>query len=782
MATEERLPPACAFAISVLAERDQDPDAVPEEAVEAAQHHMVTCARCVASQIAQAQAESTASRKKKKMRRVFFDSNETQSTAQALLEERPSLVATNEQAGNTLASAPRQDTQRSLTVSPPQSSNEAGTQEIAVATASVESVGGTLDCQQCRQFLAEYADALDAGQPVAVLYPEVYEHLLHCDTGCLVLLDLFKQEAKANRKYKRRPVRDPFSAIGWELSGFFRAGQVPMSTQALAYGTLILLLLVASLSAFLGFNWSESRYHTPPTIVHPTPDGPGFSDGLKVFDACNGSAYQAKRDAARQMSQAAPSKADGLLTSALRTTQGDGSGCNAGEAAVYQEDLHVRQSGHPFGVVVVSFDSTAGDADPAGGSDRHHLYAAGTQELIGVSITQKQYNTAQMETPEAPLLYLVLANTTGTASGAGQVATMLASLAGDANYSQFGLLIDNTHPLLAVLGLGPSALIQDILPGMCRAGVPIIAPTISATSLSGQLEQVSLYNHCAPGFGFVRLAADDKLQGVLGANFAYIRLKAKNAALIYNPGDSSSETLVQSFSDHFSQNVDTHIVAQETTVAGDATGKDSGQVQRAHESIAAALNDAMRAKTRPDVIFAAVQTVDAYALAQAIAHLPQNQQPALIIGREAVQPTALQSLAQWAHQNQLAQPRVYVSVLAATQPKVVETWQKQFYASFCTSFAPAGSSCSSAAVLDQGALLFADGLESITTGLGTVKDATHLPTREQLVQKIKAAHFAGVSGPILFQGSSNLLLTNPKATPVLLSIQDDGSIQSAARL
>ena len=43
---EERLPPACAFAISVLAEYEQDPEAVPEEAVEAAQQHMATCARC----------------------------------------------------------------------------------------------------------------------------------------------------------------------------------------------------------------------------------------------------------------------------------------------------------------------------------------------------------------------------------------------------------------------------------------------------------------------------------------------------------------------------------------------------------------------------------------------------------------------------------------------------------------------------------------------------------------------------------------------------------------
>src|SRR5690242_1582057 len=49
MAIDQHLPPACAFAISVLVERDMDPEAVPEEAVEAAQHHLVTCVRCLAS-------------------------------------------------------------------------------------------------------------------------------------------------------------------------------------------------------------------------------------------------------------------------------------------------------------------------------------------------------------------------------------------------------------------------------------------------------------------------------------------------------------------------------------------------------------------------------------------------------------------------------------------------------------------------------------------------------------------------------------------------------------
>src|SRR5207247_9775941 len=48
---KEKLPPACAFAVSVLTDYDLEPDSVPEEAVEAAQQHMATCIRCLSNPI-----------------------------------------------------------------------------------------------------------------------------------------------------------------------------------------------------------------------------------------------------------------------------------------------------------------------------------------------------------------------------------------------------------------------------------------------------------------------------------------------------------------------------------------------------------------------------------------------------------------------------------------------------------------------------------------------------------------------------------------------------------
>ena len=173
----------------------------------------------------------------------------------------------------------------------------------------------------------------------------------------------------------------------------------------------------------------------------PTPDGIGISDGLRAYDACNANSYQDKRKAAQSLQSGDVSKARSLLTSAVSTAVTDTTGCNGAEAAIYLEDLQVRQSGHPYGMIVVSFDSGPGNADPHGGTDRHILYAAYTQELVGAFIAQQQYNLTQMQTPGAPLLYLVLANTTGVEQGALQIAEIAASLAsGSTSPQQLGLL------------------------------------------------------------------------------------------------------------------------------------------------------------------------------------------------------------------------------------------------------------------------------------------------------------------------------------------------------
>ncbi len=806
MAQDDLLPPACAFAISVLAERDADPDSVPEEAVEAAQQHMASCARCLSAPLISPGA-STLQRKKKKVRRAagldtpFETSIRTSHDEPAFplpsqFEPTPLLDIRTESAA--LAIAPDDfpqttqgtrvtGTQQELGTRAPVGMQQEETRPPTVHTAPAptgtemddrsvtDGVDRPLDCLECRQLLRDYAEAMEDGQNAEALYPEVQEHLFSCEAGCLVLLDLFRQEAKANRKNRRRPVRNPFSVMVWEVTGFFRGGLVPIAPRALAYGSLILLLLAAGFGVYLGVRWDDARYYHPAPTSIPTPDGIGLSDGLNIYDACNANSYAKKREAALTMQQGNFSKADGLLASATSAVSTDTTGCNGAEAAIYREDLHVRQSGRPFGMVVVSFDSGPGNADPRGGTDRHILYAAYTQELVGAFIAQQSYNAAQMQTAGAPLLYLVLANTAGVEQGALQVANSIATLTNNPDLQQFGLLARGNAPLLAVLGLGPSSLVQVVLPVLCRAGVPLIAPTATGLFIIDLLSQTSLYRHCKQGFAFVRFSPDDAHQSQWGADYAYTSLNARNAAIFYDPSNPSSAGSAQSFIASFSTHTGTRIVAQETAVASGLLDA-NGRPQASRADLLAAFNDALHAQPRPDLMYAPLLTNDVITLAQAIARLPQRQQPILVIGGEFVQPAALQELVQWARQQQLALPRIFVTLSSAVRPPGDGDWQKQFYASFCTSFATPGSFCSGAAALDQGALLFADGVEVVAKGVGSITTASQFPTTAQLVQRISQEKLAGVSCPISLHLWDNVLVTSTRVLPVILGIQQDGSI------
>ncbi|HKV59309.1 MAG TPA: hypothetical protein VJO32_13545, partial [Ktedonobacteraceae bacterium] len=218
------------------------------------------------------------------------------------------------------------------------------------------------------------------------------------------------------------------------------------------------------------------------------------------------------------------------------------------------------------------------------------------------------------------------------------------------------------------------------------------------------------------------------------------------------------------------------IVARETAVA-------SGQPQASPEDLLAGLKDALLAKPRPDLIFAPLLTNDVITLAQGIAQLPPAQQPILMIGGEFVHPAALQELVQWARQQQLTLPRIYASLISAVRPPDNNDWPKQFYASFCTSFAAPGTHCSGAGILDQGGLLFADGVEivarALTPAIGknTPTTVSTLPTRDTLAQLISNERFVGVSSPIRLHNFGGIMVTSTQVAPVIVGVQDDGSLQ-----
>jgi hypothetical protein len=262
----------------------------------------------------------------------------------------------------------------------------------------------------------------------------------------------------------------------------------------------------------------------------------------------------------------------------------------------------------------------------------------------------------------------------------------------------------------------------------------------------------------------------------LGANYAYNQLHVRNAAIFYDPSNPSSAGSEQGFNDTFKRFPNAHIVAYETAVASGLLDA-NGRPQASRDDLLAGLNDALNSKSRPGLIFAPLLTNDVITLAQAIARLPRDQQPILMIGGEFVQPGALQSLVQWAKQQKLALPRVFVALSSAVRPSTDNDWQKQFYSTFCTSFANPGSYCSGPAALDQGALFFGDSVEIIAQGIGPISDASKFPTTAALVKNISTEQFAGVSCPISLHLWDNVLVTSKRVFPIILGIQQDGSIQ-----
>jgi hypothetical protein len=711
---KEQVSPTCEFARSVLRDYAQDTDSVPEEALEAARQHAASCERCSQSTEELASVVS-ATRKQRKVRRHGND------------KTAPKLAA---------AKAP--------------------VAEITISATTDAPTG--LSCQQCQSQLPAFAEALEGGQDAEQLYPQVQAHFANCTTNCLLLLELLQQELRESQQAQPTHLRNPLSVMGWALVGFFRRCQFLVSAKLFSGSILALLVIFGVVGGSVGYLWSDALAH--PTVI--APDGIGLSDGLQIFDACNEIAFQKKRSAAQALRESKLKEAQQALKEALDAAQSDTTGCNGAEAAIYQQNLSIRQSGRPYSIVLVSFDSSSSS------SDKHTLYAAYTQQLIGAYIGQQQYNTEQQKIDGAPLLYLVLANTAGSEMGAEQLAKTASALAQGVEGKQFGLLSSSEHPLLGVLGFGPGELAQTTLPTFCKAGIPLIAPTAMEQFISTQLAQVSLYRHCAPGFAFTRLSPDTAMQGERAANYAFNTLKLHDAAAIYDPGNPTSSEMAQAFSDNFARLTKTRIAAREAL-------RLSNDTISAEEVLQAGLDDALRAN--PQVIFAPLLTNHVTYLARAIAHLPVERQPVLLIGGTFVRPAALQGLVQWVRAQQLSLPHIYIVAASAARPPIDGSWSKQFYAIFCTTFAHPGSYCSGAAALEQGALLFGDGISLLAQGVGPISDASKLPTRDEVVRRLNRASLAGVSGDIQLTLHNDVVITNDKARPLILTLQQDGSIQ-----
>ena len=91
---------------------------------------------------------------------------------------------------------------------------------------------------------------------------------------------------------------------------------------------------------------------------------------------------------------------------------------------------------------------------------------------------------------------------------------------------------------------------------------------------------------------------------------------------------------------------------------------------------------------------------------------------------------------------------------------------------------------SGAGIIDQGGLLFADSVELVANAMNStpgknISTSTtfSMPTRVELAQRISKERFTGESSPIRLHTTAGILVTSLQVAPVILGVQEDGSLQ-----
>ncbi len=271
--------------------------------------------------------------------------------------------------------------------------------------------------------------------------------------------------------------------------------------------------------------------------TYRTKGGPGLSDGRLVFDIYPGRTKTdigSKQRAATALQQGNASSAIDLLTQATTADPADG------EAQIYNEDLHISQSGAPYISIVLglSIDNNPSDLVRA------------RADLESAFLAQYEINMKGL-LPHGLRLHLLIDNSGEDDRNVTTVAQFIA------NRVKAG----NPDHIVAVVGWptsNASINARDILAGI---SLPMISQTASSTELSGS----SPY--------FFRVNPPDDLQGEILGSVAVQQLHAKTVLVLQDPTDPYSLSLASSFSNYLKANHTTVIynpvnfTEQTTTVA-----------------------------------------------------------------------------------------------------------------------------------------------------------------------------------------------------------------------
>ncbi|HZS78956.1 MAG TPA: ABC transporter substrate-binding protein [Ktedonobacteraceae bacterium] len=311
--------------------------------------------------------------------------------------------------------------------------------------------------------------------------------------------------------------------------------------------------------------------------------GIGMSDGRYVFDMYGG------RNDINDKKQAALAIQRGDLSSAVefyrRATAEDPTD---GEAQIYNEDLHLLQSGAPYVTIVLGLPIDSSDVDL--NRDRSNMEAA--------FLLQQKVNGSNMLPQGLKLRILIDSSGANT----GDVATVAQFIANRVTKA------GNLDHIIAVVGWPYSRETINARDIIASAHVPLISQTASSVKLTG----TSPY--------FFRVNPADDQQGKTLGDLAVKQLQAKSILVLRDPTDSYSDSLADAFiadakannatifnnpADYFSESNTT--VAQYAKVVSDAiadkadlifiAGFDNDAIR-----LAVAIGDAYRANPASDYL------------------------------------------------------------------------------------------------------------------------------------------------------------------------------------
>ncbi len=249
----------------------------------------------------------------------------------------------------------------------------------------------------------------------------------------------------------------------------------------------------------------------------------GVSDGIFPFDTTRPGG-DLMNLAAQRLQKGDKSGAESLWSQATQADMGNA------EAWIYLENQTVLDSGNPYIDIVVATMLT-GDKG---------TISVGRDDLQGAYVAQKAYNDGRV-LPNGVQVRLLIANSGSQTTFATPVAQEIVNLQkADSHF-------------VGIMGWPFSSRVVQVLSTLAPARIPMVSQTASSDSLTGKPY-------------FFRVAPPNVVQGVIGARYARINLRATRVALFVDNSDPYSQTLAKAFTDQFTKNGGTIVATENYTV------------------------------------------------------------------------------------------------------------------------------------------------------------------------------------------------------------------------